>query len=89
VDPDIQLIPVLRTGDAAVIALAKSLLEGEGIDFLVRGEGLQDLFAWGRIGSGFNIVAGPAEFVVRQEDADRARELLQDLLTPPTTGGGS
>ena len=81
-DPTITLTTVLRTGDPAVIALAQSLLEGEGIEFLVRGEGLQDLFGWGRVGAGYNILTGPAEFAVRSDDAERARQLLHDLVTP-------
>lgn len=78
-DPDIILTPVFRTGDAGLIALAKSLLESEAIEYLVRSENVQDLFGWGRVGSNFNVVSGPAEFVVREEDAERARTLLEDL----------
>lgn len=59
--------------------LAKSLLEGEQIDYMVRGEGVQDLLAWGRALTGFNPVVGPVEFLVRAEDAARARELLRNL----------
>ena len=80
-DPTIQLTTVFSAGDPALIAVAKSLLEGEGIEYLVRADGLQDLFGWGRVGSGYNIVTGPAEFVVRQDDAERARELLRDLVS--------
>jgi hypothetical protein len=86
-DPNIRLTPVFRAGNPAVIALAKSLLDGEGIEYFVRAEALQDLFGWGRTGVGFSIVAGPAEFVVREEDAARARELLRDLMTSSAGGG--
>lgn len=82
-DPTIQLTPILSTGDAGLIALAKSLLEAEGIEYLVRGENLQDLFGYGRLGVGYSIVSGPAEFLVREDDAERARDVLRDLLTPP------
>lgn len=81
-DPTIQLTSILATGDHAVIAIARSLLDAEGIQYVVRAEGLQDLFGWGRVGAGYNIVAGPAEFVVREEDAQRARDLLADLQAP-------
>ena len=81
-DPTIQLTAVFCTGDPALIALAKSLLDGEGIEYLVRGEGVQDLFGGGRIGAGYNIITGPAEFVVRADNAERARDLLHDLMTP-------
>ena len=76
--PDAELVPVLATGEAGLIAVAKSLLEAEKIDYFVRGDGLQDLFGYGRITS-FNFVVGPAEFLVRAEDAERARELLNSL----------
>ena len=85
-DPDLQLVPVFQTADAGLIALAKSLLGGEGIDYLVRGEGVQDLFGWGRFGSGFNPITGSPVFCVRQEDAERAQELLKDLREVAETG---
>ena len=75
---DVELVPVLATGDMAVIALAKSLLEGEAIDYFVKGEGLQDLFGLGRM-TGYSFAMGPAEFWVRADDEARARELLKDL----------
>ena len=79
--PDVELVPVFATGDAGVIAIAKSLLEAEEIDFFVRGDGLQDLFGLGRI-TGFSYAMGPAEFLVRSDDADRAREVLNGLTAP-------
>ena len=79
--PDAELVPVLATGDAGVIAVAQSLLEAEKIDFFVRGDGLQDLFGLGRM-TGFSFAMGPAEFLVRADDADRARELLNGLTAP-------
>ena len=72
---------MFASGDPALIAVAKSLLDAEQIDYIVRGDGLQDLFGWGRVGAGYNIVTGPAQFVVREEDAQRVRELLRDLST--------
>src|SRR2546430_2016492 len=35
--PDAELVRVFTTGDAGLIAIAKSLLDGEEIDYLVRG----------------------------------------------------
>jgi hypothetical protein len=78
-EPDAELVRVFVTGEAALIPLAKSLLEGENIEFMTRGENLQDLFGVGRVGTGFSPVAGPAEFWVRVADAERARALLNDL----------
>ncbi len=81
-DPDIELVPVFETGDAGLTAIVKSILEGEGIDYLLRGEGVQDLFGAGRLTAGFNYITGPAQFLVRSEDEERARELLQELANP-------
>ena len=71
--PDVELVSVRSTGDAGLIAIAKSILDGEAIDYFVRGDGLQDLFGVGRATS------FPAEFLVRADDAERVRELLKDL----------
>ena len=77
--PDAELVQVLVTGDPGLIAIARSLLDGEKIDYFVRGEGLQDLFGLGRA-TGYNFAMGPAEFWVRDDDAENARALLQDLI---------
>jgi hypothetical protein len=86
--PDAELVSVLATGDAGVIAVAKSLLEGEEIDYFVRGESLQSLFGLGRL-TGVSFVVVPAEFWVRSDDAERARALLKDLLEPERGSGSS
>ena len=80
--PDVKLVRVLTTGDAGVLAVAQSLLEGEEIDCLVRGDGLQDLFGLGRI-TGFSYAMGPAEVWVREDEADRARDVLEGLSGQP------
>lgn len=77
--PDAKLVAVFATGDPGLIAIAHSLLDGEQIDYFVRGEGLQDLFGWGRL-TGHSYAMGPAEFWVREEDAENARTLLKDLM---------
>jgi hypothetical protein len=76
----IEMVCVLRTADEGLASLVKSMFDGEGIRYVVRGEGLQDLLGWGRVG-GFNYIVGPAEFLVHQDDADRARALLQTEAT--------
>ena len=76
--PDARLVPVFASADPGLIAIAKSLLDGEGIDHFVKGEGLQDLFGAGRL-AGFNPITGPAEFWVREEDARAARGRLNEL----------
>lgn len=82
--PDAELVRIFTTGDQGLIAIAKSLLEAEEIDFFVRGDGLQNLFGYGVVSGGFNFIVGPAEFWVREEDAERAVEVLQGLGEPPS-----
>jgi hypothetical protein len=82
--PDVGFVRVLATGDAGLIAIAQSLLEGEKIDYFVKGDGLQDLFGLGRI-TAYSFAMGPAEFWVREDDAAHARELLNDLTSSGTT----
>lgn len=83
-----ELVRVLCTGDAGLIPLAKSLLESEGIEYLVRGENVQDLFGLGRM-SGYNYVTGPTEFWVHAENGERARTLLDGLTAlPPEPADG-
>ncbi len=75
--PD-EPVTVLRTSDPAILGVAKSLLEDARIDFFAKGEGVQDLFAWGRIG-GFNPIVGPVQLQVAPEDAEEARAVLGEL----------
>ena len=74
-----HLITILKTGDQATIAFAKSLLEGTGIKFFIKNEGLQNLFGAGEIGTGYNPIVGVPEIQVFQSDADNAKKLLTDI----------
>ena len=76
----VNLVEIMATGDPAKIMVAKSILDEAGIKYLAQGEGLQDLFAMGRLGTGFNPLVGPVKFLVRDEDSEIAKELLIELL---------
>ncbi len=78
-EPEMELVTVFDTGEPADVLVAKSILQAEGIEFFAKDEGVQDLFGAGRLGSGFNTMAGQVEIQVRPEDADRARQLLERL----------
>ena len=76
-EPETKLVKIYQGGNAAVLPLIGSLLRDANIEFMTRGEALQDLFALGRFGTGGGTnVAGPVEFWVRAEDEAAARELL-------------
>ena len=74
-----ELVTVYETGNLGAVAVAKSLLESVGLKYLVKGEGIQDLFGIGRIGSMYNMVTGPIQIQVLKGNAEDARELLADL----------
>ena len=69
--PELELVTVLATGNPARIAVAKSLLEDSGIEYLTKDEGFHDLFPVSR----FRI-----KIQVRSEDEKEAEELLADLV---------
>jgi hypothetical protein len=79
-DQSAEPVTVLESSDPALLAVAKSLLEQAGIRYYAKGEGVQDLFAVGRLGTGFNPVVGPIELQVSAHDAAEANAVLMDLL---------
>jgi hypothetical protein len=74
-----NLVTVFASGNKAVIGVARSILDDAGIDYLVKNEGVEDLFGVGIIGTGYNIITGPIELQVLEENEKEARELLKDL----------
>jgi len=81
-EPDMDLVKVYETGNAAIIPVYESLLNDAGIEYLAKGEGIQDLFGWGRFGTNLNYAIGPVEFYVRADFADEARQLADTLQAP-------
>ena len=75
-DPDAELVKVFEGGNAAILPLIESMLQDANIEFMVKGEVLQDLFGIGRFGMGTNNTIGPVEIWVRKEDEAEARELI-------------
>jgi hypothetical protein len=81
----IELVKIYEAGNPALLPIVESLLEDGGIDFSTTSENLQDLFAGGRIGGGFNIAIGPVMFYVRREDEADALAILATLREEPPT----
>ncbi len=67
---------------------AKSLLDEAGIPYLARGEGIQDLFGMGRLGTGFSIIAGAVEIQVGAHRAQEAADLLYEAGLEPGEDDG-
>jgi hypothetical protein len=78
-DPDGDLVTVYEAGDFGLAALAKSVLESAGIEYLTQGEAIQEYTGFQRLPGSVNLVTGPVVFQVRAEDAEKARSLLDDI----------
>ncbi len=81
----VDLVTVLKTADASLLLVAKSLLDAEGVPCFAEGEGVQESLGAGRIAAS-DIPLGPGRLRVRPEDAERARELLASLQPEPDAG---
>jgi hypothetical protein len=77
---EVELVTVLETGDPSELLFAESVLREAGIPFVKRGDSLQELFALGRLGTGFNPIAGPILLQVPEEQADAAAQLLAEAM---------
>jgi len=79
-----KLVCIFSTGNQAQIAVAKSLLDGADIRYMVKNEGVQDLLGFGRMGTGYNPLTGPIEIWVDEKDEFQAKEIISDLDNPPS-----
>ena len=61
--------------------VAQSILKSENIEFFSKNFTVQNLFGAGQIGTGFNIVTGPIQIQVPEENAKEARALLKDYFS--------
>ena len=82
-----DFVTVFESGNPALIALAKSLLDSAGIEFSAKGDALQDLLGLGRFPGGTNLLTGPVVFQVGPADAEKAESLLRDLRNDGRGGG--
>lgn len=67
----IELVTIWKSGNDAAIAVAQSLLQDAGIDYLVRNKGQHALYP---------VVGLGVEIQVRQDDVAEAERLLEALL---------
>jgi hypothetical protein len=74
--PHTTLIDVLQTTERALVTLAAGALEQEGIDHAIEHRGLSDQILGQRSTATVGETDEPFAIVVREEDAPRARELM-------------
>lgn len=75
----IKFVTAYKTSNPGLIAFAKSILEAEGIEYFIKGEGVQDLFGLGRLGTGYSPLVGVAEIQVDEYELERAKGLLKEM----------
>ena len=63
-----DLVPVSTVGDAGLANLIKGILEQAGIEAVIGGTGTEDVYPTPTV--------NPYHILVREEDADHAREVL-------------
>jgi hypothetical protein len=78
-----KLVTVYKTGHHGTIAVVKSILDEAGLEYSVKGEGIQDLIGAGIFGVGYNPITGPVEFQVLEDNAEYAKELLKGVEDSP------
>lgn len=71
-EDDLNVVAVLETNDASALAIAKSLLDAEGVECEVQGESGQETLGLGPLPG----ATGPMRLLVAREDEEAARALL-------------
>jgi len=64
-----EFVEVLSTFDPLLLSFARSLLDGEGIEYYIKGEH-----------TSFIEPVEPVRLLVRKEDMETARDILKDLV---------
>ena len=75
-----KLVTVFNSGNEALIALAKSILDEANIQYLIKNEGVQDLLGIGVFGTGFNPITGPVQIQVLPSNEEYAKDLLKNMV---------
>jgi processive 1,2-diacylglycerol beta-glucosyltransferase len=78
-DPTTELVPVLDTTERALLPIVKVTLEQERIDYMVEDRGFSEQIFGRRSTATIGETSEPFVVLVRAEDADRARRLLEGL----------
>ena len=82
-----EMVPVMHVSEPNLLPIIESLLEAEGIAHYIHGANVQDLFGAGRIGAGFNVIAGQPTLYVDSSRVEEAKQLLE-AAQDDSTGGG-
>ncbi|HOV72744.1 MAG TPA: DUF2007 domain-containing protein [Candidatus Hydrogenedentes bacterium] len=81
----VECVTVLSARNEEEIMVVQSLLGSAGIPCYAKGQLIQDLFAWGRLGAGYSLATGPVEIQVQAEHAEAARRILAEQIKEGST----
>lgn len=73
-----ELVPVTTVGDAGLANVVKGVLEQAGIEAMIGSGGAEGAYP--------TPTANPYHILVREEDAERARDVLAQYDTMPDAG---
>jgi hypothetical protein len=78
-EPDMELVPILQVREETKLVLIESVLEEAKIPYMAKGEQIHDLFGYGRV-SVVNPITGPVVIFVSSDNAEKARELVAEVM---------
>ena len=77
-DELVEFVKIFESADPNLTVIIKSVLEDAGIKYFVPGDNMQSLLG-GKFSFAFNADIGNAQFLVSEEDAETAKELLKEI----------
>lgn len=77
-DDFVEFVTILKTGNQAITAIAKSILDEAEIKYFATGEHMQGVFGMG-LGFAPSATFGEVEIKVSKEDREIAEQLLEEL----------
>lgn len=69
---NLKIVTIFCSSNPGTIAIAKSILESESIEYYVKNEFMQVVYGIGN--------AAPAEIQVKEEDKEKAQAVLSTLI---------
>ena len=77
----LKLVTIHKAANETELSILSSLLENADIQFYVKNSKVQDLFGWGRFGTGYNLVTGPMILQVEKKNFSKARGIVEEYLS--------
>lgn len=77
----LKLVTIHKPVNETEFSILSSLLENADIHFYVKNSKVQDLFGWGRFGTGYNLVTGPMILQVENKYYSKARGIIDEYLS--------